>query len=424
MITDQHKFVMKLIGPKIKDDYKLHMCGVCHSLGSHYGLPARILTSHELVLVSILTGAQSGPTAPKVIQRCPVNLLARRPGINHPGADFAASLGIILAYLKIMDDLVDNPSSLAWQNVGKRLLNSSFNQALNQVEQIGLPREAIFTFQQKQIELEGQSSPEAFVPTALLTQKIFEVTSGISGNDVYREQVGEIGYLYGKYIYLMDAFRDFPNDMLQGAFNPLKRYSYQNGLLFGLNQAGIEWLNQSFVFIRNTIDNLVNRIPFQSNKDLLTHLLIYPLNQVLQALQKYNGTSHSFTFKQLTAADAVKAGLLILPVVALSNLADPSLPAMRDLSQPCQQAVETVRGSMDVTATQIQTSGFNLGNIDWIADLLSDKIGDGPCTKICNSDLCAGSCQYCNPSGCCDGGQKSFWNDCGGGCLNVCEGLF
>jgi len=73
MLKQTHKLVTGLSDPESGKTYKLHMCGLCHALGDTYGLPYRLLTSHEMILLNMLITAQQNEEPVVAIRRCPLN---------------------------------------------------------------------------------------------------------------------------------------------------------------------------------------------------------------------------------------------------------------------------------------------------------------------------------------------------------------
>jgi len=77
MLTQSHYSACNLHDAQDRAAYRLHMCGLCHALGDSYGLPARLLTNHEMIVLNLLTSAQR-PQAPDVVtRRCPLNPLLK-----------------------------------------------------------------------------------------------------------------------------------------------------------------------------------------------------------------------------------------------------------------------------------------------------------------------------------------------------------
>jgi len=77
MLKQTHKLVTGLSDPESGKTYKLHMCGLCHALGDTYGLPYRLLTSHEMILLNMLITAQQNEEPVVAIRRCPLNPFKR-----------------------------------------------------------------------------------------------------------------------------------------------------------------------------------------------------------------------------------------------------------------------------------------------------------------------------------------------------------
>jgi len=90
-------------------------------LGRGYHLPARMLTSHDLVLLSILSEAQSSQPFKTTLQQCPISLMKSSPSIADTSVEYSAAVGVVLAGLKLDDDADDEPRQRAFIRIVKLL---------------------------------------------------------------------------------------------------------------------------------------------------------------------------------------------------------------------------------------------------------------------------------------------------------------
>ena len=117
MLTKQHQLAAKIIHPQKRRAYKAYMCGLCHALGDSYGLPHRLLTSYEMILLNMLTNAQRS-TAPEIVmRRCPLNPSRMVSTNQDAGSEFAAAVAVVLARVSLDDHVQDS----AGRNIGARL---------------------------------------------------------------------------------------------------------------------------------------------------------------------------------------------------------------------------------------------------------------------------------------------------------------
>jgi hypothetical protein len=108
LTTLHHQYAPKLTDPRERRAYATHMCGLCHALGDRYGLLFRLITSHELIQLNLLTATQQ-LNEPAVIQRrCPLNPLLSATTNHDVASEFAAAVAIELANVKFADDVQDS----------------------------------------------------------------------------------------------------------------------------------------------------------------------------------------------------------------------------------------------------------------------------------------------------------------------------
>ena len=93
---------------------KQHMryyCGLCQSLGTHFGQPYRALVSYDAVFLAILVDALIDEPAPASQCRCPIMPIAIRDTVSPESTAmrFASAIQVLLADQKLAD----------WQMEGK-----------------------------------------------------------------------------------------------------------------------------------------------------------------------------------------------------------------------------------------------------------------------------------------------------------------
>ena len=171
---------------------------------------------------------------------------------NLEAAEFANAFAILLARIKVEDDVRDSGRWLA--RGGSLFWAKAFRHANHYFDGVdGSLVSKIERLVDEHIDLEHQSfsgSPEDYAsPTANAFGLVFrcfaEHLSGSSDEQVKRSQVDlfyEIGHGIGAGILLSDCVFDFQKDRRRGEFNPIKNPSqlslYQQAALKAFSQAG------------------------------------------------------------------------------------------------------------------------------------------------------------------------------------------
>src|SRR6266702_2293574 len=90
--------------------WQAHLCGLCLTLRDTHGQAARLVTSYDTLLVSVLTEAQNPRGSPhRTAGPCPLRGFRRADVVaaSAPGAQLAASVSLVLAAVKITDHVAD-----------------------------------------------------------------------------------------------------------------------------------------------------------------------------------------------------------------------------------------------------------------------------------------------------------------------------
>lgn len=84
------------LGRELHTRWLGHLCGLCLALGDTAGQPARALTGYDVLLVSILTGAQAGRLATRGAGACPLRGFRRAEVVDALTPAMAAGTAVAL----------------------------------------------------------------------------------------------------------------------------------------------------------------------------------------------------------------------------------------------------------------------------------------------------------------------------------------
>ena len=197
-------------------DYELYRgayCSLCRALGRRYGPFARLTLNYDMTFYALLA-LSAGEEAPEFRPgRCSYNPAKRCLRCRCPSLDFAADVSMLLVYHQWRDKLEDG-------SLWERLL-----WALPGLFFLWAGRKA------------GKRAPEAgrIVRTAVTAQRLVEHGEGPLTLDHYAHpsayalgalcalldgRLYRMGYLLGRWVYLIDAADDYAGDVKHGRFNP------------------------------------------------------------------------------------------------------------------------------------------------------------------------------------------------------------
>lgn len=213
---------------KEQEAYRAIYCGLCKQLGREYGVLSRMTLSYDFAFLSCLTMAVRGDTVLFQQERCMVHPLKKR-NICQPceSLDLAAAAATILLYHKLQDNLADGETAeKAACFCALPLVRSAYEKVAKRLPTMALVAEKQMAAQSS-LEQQHCSIPDqAAEPSA----KILEAVLGeLSDDPTQKTVLRRIGYLLGRWVYLMDALDDWAEDVKKDRYNPFRYCSRQEG---------------------------------------------------------------------------------------------------------------------------------------------------------------------------------------------------
>lgn len=202
--------------------YKAVYCSLCRSLGKSYGLMARFTLSYDFTFLALLSMSLSDGFPEAERKCCALNPLKKCNYCKNKddSLDFAASAAMIMLYYKLLDNLEDEKGFSRLKYI---LLKPSFKKAYKKAAKSNAKVDKIFKEyynSQVKVQMDAECGIDAAAePTAVMLSKVFELCSE---DDMNRRALSRMGYCMGRYIYILDAAKDLPDDLKTGNFNPYK----------------------------------------------------------------------------------------------------------------------------------------------------------------------------------------------------------
>lgn len=213
---------IKPVKPEMKvkewDTYQAVYCGLCKQLSSDYGFLARMALSYDFTFLALLSLGLAKGCSGYAQKRCPVHPLRRRFCMNACGdLHFAASAEVFLAEAKLRDNRQDAGvlkkllATLLLPLFGKKRRRAAAEfPALAALTETYLER-------QREVERAGCAGvDQAAQPTAEVLSGYF---AALSEDEGQKTVLARLGYLTGRYVYLMDALDDLEKDAASGDYN-------------------------------------------------------------------------------------------------------------------------------------------------------------------------------------------------------------
>lgn len=201
------------------DTYKAVYCGLCKQLSRSYGLFARWTLSYDFAFLALLDMALQEEAPQFSKESCLYNPFKKRACcICAKSLERSAAAAMLMLYYKVLDNIADENIPKKW---AYRMILPFVRRARRKARKdYGALDDFIGAQMKDQAVLEQNncgSVDRASEPSANCLAALFELLSENSGQ---RRALKRLGYLMGRWVYLMDALDDMEQDIENKRFNP------------------------------------------------------------------------------------------------------------------------------------------------------------------------------------------------------------
>ncbi len=247
--------------------YRSMYCGLCKSIGKTCGQKARFALNYDLTFLSCLFHNIVGLDVKIERQRCVLHQIIKREiAVTDPLTERIARLNTILTYHKLTDDVIDSGKS----KVKRSFFKKGYKRAKNSDP---ILEDIVSTNYQKLVEYEKKGEGSIDISADFFGQMMKEITIELLGEKNTFE-TEELGYMLGKWIYLIDALDDFDEDKKKGQYNPFViTYSEEKNKEEFLKNKSTD-LNFIFGTVIENIRELTKKITYAFNHDLTDNILM------------------------------------------------------------------------------------------------------------------------------------------------------
>lgn len=193
--------------------YQAVYCGLCRALQQRHGELSRLGLTYDMTFLILLLASLYEPDTVSNSRRCIVHPTHSHPFVESRVIDYAADMTVALAYHKCRDDWQDE------KRLGRRCYGGLLKKHYEKVKQQwpNQCRTIEDSLQElDQIEKRKGTPDEAANAFAVLLGSIFAYSQ-----DEWEIPLRRFGLELGRFIYMMDAVMDYPEDVKKHRFNPL-----------------------------------------------------------------------------------------------------------------------------------------------------------------------------------------------------------
>lgn len=260
---------------KIKDyeKFKAYYCGLCIAIKKNYGNILRLTLNYDMTFLAVLLDGLNDKKITYVKKSCILHPVKKRIiAVNNNALNYASFLDIILSYYKTADDIHDDKKissfvfSLFFKSKMKYISNDDASKYVsNKISALSRLEKS-----QEDLSLDDFSNPFAELTAYIISEQ--------GKSEQYYNDLKNLGYHLGRWIYIMDALDDLENDMAKNKFNAINKALNKDNLPFK------EFLDSVSKRLEFTILNLSSsilgaykKLPIKKNSDLIYNILQYGL---------------------------------------------------------------------------------------------------------------------------------------------------
>ncbi len=251
--------------------YKAMYCGLCKSIGCVCGTRGRFVLNYDLTFLSTLLHNILDTDVTIEKQRCILHTIVKRPiaKVDELSKKIGA-LNVILAYYKLSDDVLDNKKG--------RLKRAFFKKAYKKAKNYQPYLDKIVQKRYNELfELEKQNIDSIDIAADPFGNMMVEIVECLVGN-ANTENLKNLSYNLGKWIYLIDALDDFDKDKKKGNFNVfVNAYKNCQDKNQFVTESSLE-ISAIFGGILSDITFNASKLDYKFNHDLLDNVLFRGLN--------------------------------------------------------------------------------------------------------------------------------------------------
>ena len=202
---------------KVKDydTYRAFYCGLCRSLKNNYGEVERLTLSFDMTFLALVLTGLYEPNTKTRCRRCLLHPTQKLPMKENIYLDYAADMNILLSYYNLADNWKDD------RDVKSRAMCLALKHHIRPLAE-KYPRQfrAIRKYLKELDRLEKEKCSDLDKAAGLTGEMLAELF--VYEEDMWAASLRRLGFFLGKFIYLMDAWEDLPEDKKNNSYNPWK----------------------------------------------------------------------------------------------------------------------------------------------------------------------------------------------------------
>lgn len=252
--------------------YKAMYCGLCKSLGCHCGQKARLCLNYDLSFLSVLLHNYLDIDVKIEKQRCIIHWFRRRPvAVVDQLSKRVADVNVILAYHKLTDDIIDSNHG----RVKRSLFSKAYKKAKKRESEID---NIVKNWYKRLLCYEKSNGDSIDISADFFGNMMKDIIVEIC-QEKTSEQLENLAYQLGKWIYLIDAIDDYDKDIKKKSYNVFVNLYSECKNKKQVLENHKEEIEFCFANVLSNIFELNKQIKYNFNHDLIDNILFLGLRE-------------------------------------------------------------------------------------------------------------------------------------------------
>jgi hypothetical protein len=277
---------------KIKDYemFKAYYCGLCISIKNNFSNLCRMSLNYDMTFLGILLDSLECSKHKYVVTKCIAHPMKKKPKvIDNKALDYAAFCNVALVYYKLLDDYNDDNS------LNKKFISMYIKKFINKSKEDLYP--LLVNIEENIKKLSSLEKSQDIISIDELSDPFASLTAFIISyyykNEDFYDNLYNLGYNLGRWIYIIDAYDDLKEDMEKHKFNAInKAFNTENLSYEDLIAQQVNRIEFNLLMSANTTVEALNKLPINKNKDLLFNILQLGLMNKIEIIKSRSDKKH------------------------------------------------------------------------------------------------------------------------------------
>ncbi len=257
------------------ETFRSYYCGLCRETGRRCSQSARIGLSYDITFLAILLSSVDADENDIKNRRCIMHPAVKKSFTENDRAiSYAADIGVMLSYLKLLDDWRDDGSikalfAMTFFYTGVRKARKRYPRIYCEIRRC-----------LDKLSLLEKNGCALIDETADCFAKILELlfTPDFISDKNERRVLAWLGYNVGRWIYIIDAFNDLEKDIKKKDYNTFAA-AYKEKTAEEIKNKVRETLNVSMTFTLENAASAYDLLNIRKNKEILDNIMYTALKK-------------------------------------------------------------------------------------------------------------------------------------------------